>query len=103
MWCDFQNIKKLLSSFYKKAEEGFINLWGIDYSEAAIELAKSIIGKKKLNIEYQVLLKIKLQNQAINNKLNYFIIIKVMDVLDKSQYPSNEFDIAIDKVDNMIY
>ena len=36
------------------AEQGYTNLTGIDYSENAIKLAKSVSEKENLNIEYKV-------------------------------------------------
>lgn len=34
------------------AREGFTNLTGVDYSQAAVELAKAIAEKQELNIDY---------------------------------------------------
>ncbi|XP_071525004.1 EEF1A lysine methyltransferase 2-like isoform X5 [Panulirus ornatus] len=39
------------------AAEGFTNLYGIDYSQKAIELAQAIATKKKVDIKYEISLK----------------------------------------------
>ncbi|CAF1127719.1 unnamed protein product [Brachionus calyciflorus] len=57
------------------AEAGFKQITGVDYSEKAIKLAKSIAESKNLNIDY-----------------------KVVDVLNKEEnLNSKKYDIAIDK------
>ncbi|RNA19194.1 hypothetical protein BpHYR1_000249 [Brachionus plicatilis] len=56
------------------AEAGFRQIVGVDYSEKAINLAKSIAESKKLSIEY-----------------------KVTDVLDSNAKYDDQFDVAIDK------
>lgn len=59
---------------FVKAEEKYKNVYGIDYSSGGIKLAESIAKKSHVDIKY-----------------------KVVDVLDKEQFNSVKFDIAIDK------
>lgn len=47
---------------------------GVDYSEKAIDLAKSIVEKKNLRVDY-----------------------RVVDVLNEKEYPKEKFQIAVDK------
>ena len=81
------------NTFIFQAEEGYKNLFGVDYSKKSIELSKSICEKDNLKAEFQV--------EQIKYFLNcmrlIFFLFKVMDVLDKSQYPTKKFDIAVDK------
>jgi len=58
----------------KLAEEGFTNIYGIDYSPPAVRLADSIAKQKGLLINYSV-----------------------VDVMDKTQFNEIKFNVAIDK------
>ncbi|XP_042219637.1 EEF1A lysine methyltransferase 2-like [Homarus americanus] len=57
--------------------EGFTNLTGIDYSQEAIELARTIAAEKKVNIKYE-------QVDLINDE-------------DKEKIKTSEFDVTHDK------
>ncbi|KAJ8950013.1 hypothetical protein NQ318_002424 [Aromia moschata] len=77
------------------AEEGYTNLHGLDYSEKAIELAKAVAQKQKVNISYvtcNILEEIKDDYDIIHDKGTYDAISLSQNATDhRNKYIENMY------------
>lgn len=85
-----------------QAKEGFTNLLGVDYSEAAIKLAQAVATSEELNIKFEVTI-MKYCHHSYTVPIHPFIYFlskfQTCDILSNEEQPlhGKKFKIVIDK------